>query len=169
MSRTLSSSMLRALYAEESGDYPILLITLTHPTLTQPIRVSSDPTQRIAVSDAEVVYGTVSRGNTYVYIPFSIALPNDSAEEAPHTSISLDNIGRDLVPTIRNLNSPPTVLLEWVMSSAPDTVEADFPGFALGSITYDALTISGEITVDGLVGEPCPSGTMNPSDFPGLF
>lgn len=169
MSRTLSSSMLRAIYAEETGDYPILLITITHPSLAAPLRISSDPTQRTVVTDEEVVYGTVSRAETFVFVPFSISLPNDSAEETPQTSITIDNVGREMVPTIRSLTSAPEITLEMVMASTPDVVEAVFPGFALSSVTYDAMSISGTLSVTEFTTEPCPAGTFNPAEFPGMF
>lgn len=169
MSRAFSSSALRALYAEEAGDYPILLITISDPSLTTPVRVSSDPTQRVEETDQDIIYGTVSRGETYFFLPFNIKLPTDEADSAPKASLSIDNVSRELIPVIRSLTNPPEVTLELVMASDPDTVEAEFPQFILSSISYDSLTISGDLTVDMLVSEPFPAGKFNPSQFPGLF
>ena len=157
------------MFSEETGDYPILLITLSHSSLSEPIRVSSDPTSRISSTDADIVYGTVSRGNTFVFMPFTMSLPGDTEDSAPKTTISIDNVTRELVPTIRALTSPPTVTMELVMASTPDFVEALLPGFDLTSISYDALTISGTLSVELLISEPFPAGTFTPSQFPGLF
>lgn len=157
------------MFSEETGDYPILLITLSHPSLSQPILISSDPTSRISANVTDIVYGTVSRGNTFVFMPFTMSLPGDSEDSAPKTTISIDNVSRELVPTIRALTSPPTVTMELVMASTPDFVEALLPGFDLTSISYDAMTISGTLSVELLVSEPFPAGTFTPSQFPGLF
>lgn len=169
MSRSFSSSALRALYAEETGDYPILLITVSDPSLSTPVRVSSDSTQRVEETDQDIIYGTVSRGQTFYYIPFNIKLPSDEHDAAPKATISIDNVSKELIPVIRGLTQPPTVTMELVMASDPDTVEADFPEFVLTAINYDQLTISGDLTVDMLVSEPFPAGKFNPSQFPGLF
>ena len=167
--RALTSETLRAMFAPETGYYPILLLTISHPDMEQPLYVSSDATQRIEVSDAAIVYGTVSRGIDFIFLPLSLALPVDSDEEAPRTSISMDNIDRTLVPIIRALTSPPTITIELVMSCSLDIVEATFPDFDLTGIKYDSLTITGTLSLDMFVTEPFPLGSFTPSQFPGIF
>lgn len=169
MSRTLSSAALRAMFAEDTGDYPILLITVTHSTLPTPIRVSSDPTTRLSATDAEVIYGTVSRSVSYPFLPFQISLPSDFEDSAPRAKITLDNVSRELTAAVRTLDSPPSVTIEMVMASSPDTVEAEFPGFDLSDIDGDVMTISGTLSIDLLVLEPFPAGVFTPGQFPGLF
>jgi hypothetical protein len=168
MSRTLSSTALKSFYAAETGDFPIMLLTITAVGLTDPIRISSDPTARIAEPIEDIVYGTVSRGENYYFIPFQISLPGEN-DEASRASITIDNISRELVPTIRRLTAPPSVLMEMVMASSPNTVEVQFPGFSITSISYDRMTISGELNVEMLTSEPFPAGTFTPSRFPALF
>jgi hypothetical protein len=46
--RVLSLNFRKALYAQESGEVPIFLLTITHPSLAAPIRLSTDPTARIS-------------------------------------------------------------------------------------------------------------------------
>lgn len=169
MSRTLSSAALSAFYSEETGDFPIILITIVAAGVVNPIRVSSDPTQRVLETTADVFYGTVSRGETYYFIPFSITLPNDNDTTPPQTSITIDNVSRELMSFIRNLTSRPTATIEVVMSNTPDTVEVEFPEFDIETIGYDQLQITGELKVDMLVTEPFPAGTFTPAQFPGLF
>lgn len=167
--RTLTSEALRAMFAAETGYYPILLLTISHPDLIQPLRVSSDATQRISVSDTDIVYGTVSRGLDFIFLPLTLALPLDSDEQAPRTTISMDNIERTMVPIIRSLTSPPTITIELVMSCSVSTVEATFPDFDLTGIKYDSLAISGTLALDMFVTEPFPLGSFTPSQFPGIF
>lgn len=167
--RTLTSEALRAMFAAETGYYPILLLTISHPAMATPLYVSSDATQRLSVTDTDIVYGTVSRGTNFIYLPLTLALPLDSDEEAPRTSISLDNIDRSLVPIIRSLTSPPVITIELVMSCSVNVVEASFPDFDMTSIHYDALVITGTLSLDMLVTEPFPAGTFTPSQFPGIF
>ncbi len=69
MAKTLSAAALAALYAEESGETLIILLTLTHPTWPTPIRVTSDSVD------------TSSRGLTFTAFPFDITLPNDDDQQ----------------------------------------------------------------------------------------
>lgn len=169
MRTSLTSETLRAMFAAETGYYPILLLTISHPNLATPLRISSDATQRLAVSDTDIVYGTSSRGLDFVFLPLSLNLPVDSEQEAPRTTISMDNIDRSMVPIIRSLTSPPTLTIELVMSCSVGVVEATFPDFELTGIKYDALTISGTLALDMFVTEPFPAGSFTPSQFPGIF
>lgn len=169
MSRTLSSQALRAVYAEETGEYPILLLTITATSIVEPVLISSDATQRVYEDAEQILYGTVSRGMTFFFVPFQIVLPSDTEDSAPQCSITIDNVSRQLMTVIRTLTQPPTVSMELVMSGSRDVVEAVFPGFAISSITYDAMTITGDLRVDAMVTEPFPAGTFTPSQFPGMF
>lgn len=169
MSRTLSSTALRALFAEDTGDYPILLVTVTHDTFQAPIRVSSDPTTRLSATDAEIIYGTVSRSMSFAFLPFQISLPGEFEDSAPRARISIDNVSRELTAAVRTLTSPPVVTIELVMASTPDVVEATFPNFDLSDVDGDVMTISGTLSIDLLVLEPFPAGIFSPGQFPGLF
>jgi len=64
MPRTLSSLALQGIYSQETGTAYIVLLTLSHPTLPAPIRVTSDA----------VI--TVSQGNTY----HSVSVPDHTAD-----------------------------------------------------------------------------------------
>lgn len=169
MSRSVSQVFRQAAFSEETDEVIIVLLTIMHGGITQPIRLSSDPTQRLDEPVEEVVYGTVSRGEQYIYYPFQIDLPSDEAEAAPRARISVDNVRREITQAIRSITTPPTVTIEIVLASQPDVVEAVFPSFDLAEVTYDALTVSGTLTLDSLAGEPYPAGRYDPARFPGLF
>ena len=57
--RTLSLNFRQALFAQESGEIPIFLLTITHPDLPDPIYQSTDATVRL--STYPLTYGTISR------------------------------------------------------------------------------------------------------------
>jgi hypothetical protein len=168
---TLSLNFRQAAYAQETGRVLICLLTLTHEDLTEPIRLSTDPTQRIAeyTTDTEVVYGTVSRGNTYLFLPMRIRLPNESDEGPGEMTIEIDNVHRTYTETIRSLVTPVIVNTEIVMDNALDTVEVQWPEFAINNIKYNSTTITGTLTLELLEREPFPAGTFTPAYFPGLF
>ena len=158
-------------YAAETGRVLICLITIDHDDLTDPIRISTDPTARIEAytTDAEVVYGTVSRGETFLFLPVRLKLPDDTDAGPGEMTLEIDNVHRQYTETIRAIFSPPTVTVELVMDNTLDTVEAQWPEFLLTNIHYDASVISGTLKLETLEREPFPSGTFTPSGFPALF
>ena len=67
-------------YAQETGRVIIALITLTHASLVEPIRISTDPTEKLSTPLLDIVYGTVSRGNQYIFLPIKLQIPSDTDE-----------------------------------------------------------------------------------------
>lgn len=168
MGRTPSVLFRQAAYRKETGEVPVLLLTLTHTSLVTPIRVSTDNKDTFVV-DGVTVRGTISGGLNYLYCPMNIVLPDDSDDSISEAQIEIDNVDRDILAAIRGLTSAPTITIQAVLASTPNTVEAQFPNFKLSGVQADALTISGRITLGGFLGEPFPGGSMTPSNFPGLF
>jgi hypothetical protein len=167
MSRTVSVTMRDAMFAQESGQVIVTLLTITHPQLSAPFYISSDPTQ--VVSYTPLIYGTVSRGLTYTFIPFSVILPDDKDESPPAAKLVLDNTARELIPLLRSTGTPATIKLEQVLASAPNAVEISYPELDLVSMDYEAGQITLTLEINALLFEPFPAGTFNPADFPGLF
>lgn len=168
---TTSVDFRQAAYSAETGRVIIALLTLTHADLADPIRISTDPTQRITAltTATEVVYGTVSRTNTFVFLPLRLKLPSDTDEGPGEMTLEFDNIHRTYTAAIRSIFSPVAVNVELVLDSDVDTVEAQWPEFLLTNIRYDASVISGTLKIETLEREPFPAGCFTPSQFPGLF
>lgn len=157
MTRSVSTTFKQAVAAQETGEAFLVLLTISHADLAAPIRVSSD------------AVNTTSRGETYVAFPFDLALPDDNRSSAPRARLTIDNVDRQIVEAMRLIQSPPTVLMEVVLASDPDTVEAEFPAFKLRSVEVDILTVRGDLTIELFEDEPYPAGSFVPSAFPGLF
>ena len=170
---TISVGFRQAAYDPETGRFPIALITIDHDDLTTPIRISTDPTQRLTgegyTTDTEVVYGTVSRGETFVFFPVRLKLPDDTDEGPGEMQIEIDNIHRELVATIRSIFTPAEMTVELVLDNALDTVEAQWPAFQLTNLKYDANVITGTLSLELEDREPFPAGSFTPSYFAGLF
>lgn len=169
MSRVLTASALKAMFAEETGDYPILLVTIGCESWEEDLRISSDPTQRLIETDTEILYGTRSASKDFLFLPFQLKFPDESDETSQQMSITIDNVSREMVPAIRAASLAMTVTTDIVMSCSPDIIEASFPDFTIASIEYDELTIVGNMTLDLYETEPFPGGSFTPSSFPGLF
>lgn len=157
MSRNTSLTLRQAVNAQETGQVFLILLTIDHAQLSVPIRVSSD------------AVNTVSNGDTYYAYPFEITLPDDMEDRPPRARLRIDNVSREIIASIRSIQTAPTLNIDIVLASDPDTVEVHLPDFQMRNITYDAMTIDAEINIDYFIEEPFPAGTFAPSYFKGLF
>lgn len=157
MSRPISLSARQALFSSGTGEAFLVLLTLDHSSMTAPIRVTSDAVE------------TISRGDSFIAFPFDLLIPDDTENASPRARLIIDNVDRAIVAAIRNITSAPSILIEIVQASNPDTVEASFPDFKLTNVNYDALTVSGDLTVEDFTAEPWPCAIFSPANFPGMF
>lgn len=164
---TLSPAAIKAFFSPDSDQQVICLLTFVSGATT--IRIADGYTQRLSETDDEVLYGVVSRGNNYTFLPFNLSLPGEDAEQAPACQITMHDVTRQILPTIRGLTSPPSVTLELVLASTPNTVEVSFPGFQMTNVSYNADQITGHLNVDMFALEPFPAHSFTPSHFPGIF
>ena len=167
MARTLTPAAWAAITAQETDEVVVVLIELSHSTLADPIRVSSDNAELLPVAQ---VYGTLSNGTEYVFFPFEFTMPDQSEDSPPRASLVIDNIDRSIVQAVREASGEPiAVAVKVVIASDPDTVVVGEIEFALKNVQYNATTVSGDLSFATVLDEPYPEGMFGPSDFPGLF
>lgn len=166
MSRQLSNAAKQAMYAAQTKEVFIILMTIDHPVFDKPIRLTSDPFEVLPEAG---VRGVVSRGEEYVYLPLTINLPTEDDTGVSKANISIDNIDRRIVEAVRRANSALAVSIEIVLASDVDNVEISVPDFRLERVQYDVFTVSGEISMEYFELEPFPARKFTPSDFPALF
>ena len=162
MSRTVSSAFKAAVAAQQTGEAVLVLLTIDHEDLSY----SGGPGPIYLTSDS---VNTVSRGNTHLPFPFQIALPDEREDRPPVSQLIIDNVSREIIPTIRSLTSAPTITLELVLASDPETVEAGPFVFTLKDATYDLLTIAGRLGYEDILNERWPIDDFTPASHPGLF
>lgn len=167
---SLSAATTESLLASESGDALIFLITISHPDLAEPARICTAALQRVEETDEDVVYGLISRGMKFIYLPnIGITLPNDDDESPPAIGLSID-MYEDIVKVIRTIGvETPTVGVEMVLSATPDLVEASWPDFELHDTTIEQDVITGNLGLDSLETEPGCRYRFSPATHPGLF
>lgn len=168
---SLSAAAIKAMLSPDADDSLAVLLTFTGTGISTPVRIADSFTQRLTslTTADEAVHGIVSRSNDYIYVPFQITLPDEQIASAPRCQLTMTDVTRFLIPTLRALQSPPSVLIELVMTATPGTVEISFTGFQMGAITYNANQITAELVVQSLAAEPFPQHLFTPSYFPGLF
>lgn len=162
----LSNAAIMAATAQQTSEVFVVLLTIDHPNFTQPIRCSSD--NAVLLPNAGV-RGTISRGEEYPFIPFSVSLPNQDDSGIAKARVSVDNIDRRMVQAVRTADSAISITIEIVLASSPDKVEVSEPDFKMESITYDTYTISGDLSLQYYDLEPYSKLKFTPSNFPGMF
>jgi len=157
MARDIGLSVRRALFDQETAEAFLVLLTIDHSTLSEPLRF---------VSDNQDV---TSRGNTYKAFGFRIPMPSEEDGSITEVQLTIDNVDRQVVETVRSLRSAPEVTMELVVSSDPDTVFAGPFPFELQSVDWNAVQVTGTLGYPPVLDEPFPGDTFNPENHPGLF
>jgi hypothetical protein len=161
MSRDTSLIFRQAINAVETDQVFVTMLEIADTALVNPapaIRVCNDSVDTSGPG-----------GYTYLSYNFDVKLPDDTDDSAPTCKIVIDNIARELTEGIRNLTTPPLIKIMVVLASTPTVIEAQYTDFKLTNITYDALTIEGNISIEDYASEPFPGDSFIPSTCPGLF
>jgi len=169
---TLSVAAIKAMFSPDSDDILITLLTIPQDVstgVTTTIRLADNYTGRLSETSQDVVYGVTSAANDYVFLPFEISLPTDDASTAPRCTITFQDVTQYLIPYIRNLTGAPTVNISMVLKSTPNVTEITFDGFKLTNVTYNANTITADLSMPIMEVEPFPAHSFTPAYFPGLF
>jgi len=152
--RSISTAGRAALYAAQTDDIWLQLLTIEHSSIGTPIRLAAN---------TEAV---VSRGDTYLAFPFEIALPATGQESV---ELIVDNVSRELIDEVRSIDTPLTITLEVVRAADPDTVEAGPFEFQSRAVEYDVQRMRFTLAYEPLLNEPFPAHSYTPIDYPGLF
>lgn len=153
------------IHARSTDEVFIFLVTISHDDLAQPIYITNDTLDELSNGQR----GVISNGIEFIYIPFQFVLPSLEKDSIPRAKISIDNITREIVAAVINIKDPPEIRIQIALSSDPDYIEYDLQGFKIATVTWDAITVEGELTVEQFFGEPYPAVRFTPSRFPGLF
>lgn len=170
--RRLSLNARMAQDAVSTDRIDVVLFEIEHPLLADPIRLSTDNTERL--SDDPLMYCTRStwRGADPVTEPFlfilaDALLPSDLDDAPAAGKIVLVSLDREIVGLLRSFTEPATIHMAVVSASAPDLVEAEWSGLDITDASWPdeiTLTFSREV----IEREPFPAGRMSRARFPGL-
>jgi len=155
VSNELSNELKQELFAQESGDPFLALVTLTHTTFTA----------RLVNNTVDVI----SRGDTYLAFPMKIRLPVDDGETARDFSIEFDNVSLDLITQLRSVTGDIGVKIELILASHPDVVQMSHTDLLLRSVSYNSQRVSARIVLDSFLAVEMTSERYTPSIYPGMF
>jgi hypothetical protein len=167
----MSPEAIKAVFSPDSDADLIFLLTVYDPLHPSQVvaRLSDGFTQRLSETENEVIYGVRSNGSDFIFLPMEVGLPTEEEAQAPRCSITLHDVTRYIIPIIRNITAPPPIKMELVLSKTPDIVEVSFDGFYINSFTYNADSVTANLSMIDLEREPFPAHSFTPRYFPGMF
>jgi hypothetical protein len=169
-----------ALQSGQTIENPLLLITIEHEDLPEPIRLSSDNTVRL--SDEPLLYGTKSRlsGSTsgagnlvipadFLFVLMSFALPDDQEEGTTSTDLVLARVDDEMVDVVRSFSTPATVHFHVVLAGDPDYVDFEWTDLRTISTGWNDASITLTISREDDLGYGWPNLLMDKKNAPGLY
>lgn len=174
MSRRVSLNERLAQEAGSTAEIRVVLVEITHPDLPEPIRLSTDNTERLSVDP--LYYGTRStwRGanpstEPYLWVIASTLLPSDKEDVPAGGTLILENLDREMVRLVRSYTDMATISMAVVLASSPDLLEAEYTGMEILSADIDAGEIVLTFSREEIEMEPFPKDRMTRNNNPGLF
>lgn len=171
MTRNVTSVFRLSAEASFADEVDLCFLTISHPTLLEPIRINSDT--------KDFIYG----GETFTGFPFDFELLTDD-EQPPTARLAIQNVDPRIGDTIRSLSAAARLKIE-LLSSAdfntavdPRTEIGGSPGTTvvysadklfLTNVTVDIMTISGTIQGWDYLQRVWPGQRATQASFPGLF
>ena len=158
MARSYSKEFKSTLAKVSAEEAPIIMLEITHPQLTQPIRVVNDTVD------------VVSNGNTFIAFAFTVSFPDDMEGSLPKARLSVDNVGRDMMYWIETTagGNGSKVRFMQIMRSRPNQIEWDIT-MSLTNVVANPKTISADLSFENLFARQAINFQFRPENSPGVF
>lgn len=158
MSRPVSAAFWSAIASERTSEVLLLLVTVDHPDLSEPLR---------HVYNTEPV---TSRGDVFEPTFFQFD-GQDEGEDGILTGaqLTLEAVDRQIIEILREIDQAPTITTEIVLASNPDTVELGPFVFDVVSVTYNSQFVQCELEYRDVMTDEFPADSFTPENTPGLF
>jgi len=171
--RRVSLNARTAQDAQSTDELYVALFHIEHPMLDAPVRLSTDPGERLSVDP--LMYGTRSTwmGSNPVTEPFlfvlvSTMLPSDIDDAPASGSLILENVDNDVAKLLRSFTDLATVSIAVVLASSPNLIEAEYTDLLLTSADITAGEVTLQFSREDIEEEYYPTGRMTRDRFPGL-
>ena len=172
--RRVSLNARTAFDAQTTDEVEIALIMIEHPALDAPVRLSTDPTERLSTDP--LMYGTRTAwmgsdpvSEPFMFILASANLPSDLEDAPAAASIIIDNVDSDIAGLLRSFTDRPSVHIAVVLASSPDLIEVEFRGMVMTGSSGNAGEITIEISRAPIEEESVPMDRFTKDRFPGIF
>ena len=109
-------------------------------------------------------------GQLWTALPFRLSLPSRLSNESPKSSVSVDNVGRDLMALFETLPYDAELTATMAVRSrlTPAVVEYQFVA-PLSGLVCTQTTVSATISIDASMQQPAVLRRFDPTHAPGVF
>lgn len=158
MPRSLSPDFHRAATALAPGDHPLVALEITHPNLTEPIRVVNDNADQAI------------EGNLYRALRFDAVLADDRQGQAPRAQLIIDNVGRALTEPLDRIGggAGASIRMIQVMRSTPADIEFEIT-MDLSQVEVTQLQVSATLGFDPVLSRAAVNVRHDLENSPALF
>lgn len=155
--RTTPDAFRAALFKSQTNKIVPCLLVIDHDDLAAPLYLCNNT--------EEISYG----GQTYSPVAFLYDPPDENDMGPTSGSLTICNVDQGMVEIIRTLEDSPTITMTAILYDGT-TVEPIAPvEFTLRGVTYDAMTVRGELIYEDRLDNEMLPIEMNPQRFPGVF
>lgn len=172
--RRVSLNARTAFDAATTSEVEVALIMIEHPELDAPLRLSTDPSERLSIEP--LMYGTRSTwmdsdpvSDPFLFVLASVELPSDLEDAPAAATIIVENVDSDIVELMRSFTDRPKVHIAVVMASSPELIEVEFRGMVMTGSSGNASEISITVSRAPIEEESVPMDRFTKDRFPGLF
>lgn len=153
----ITSTAKSIIYKSNSKDNFIVLLTFSHSSLTESIRITSD----------NVI--TFSNNNIFYPYPFTVSLPSFSTERESNFTISIDNIDRKILSVITSVNNYVDVQIDLAARSNPDVIILSANHFVIDSVDANRHTLQLNCKLIDVTKEKLSRYSLTSTTFPLAF
>lgn len=142
-----------------SANQPFLiLLEITHPALSVPIRIVDD------------VQNVTSNGDEYTALPFRVSLPDDLSGQMPQATLEVDNVGQELTTwlEVSGGGQGAKCRIMQILRSEPDVIELDIT-LDLTQLSINNEVVTGKLGFVNILGKTAVVVTFTPTTAPGLW
>lgn len=171
--RRMSLNARQAYEDENTDEIEVLLVVIEHESLAAPVRLSTDPTERLSADPLK--YGTRSIWNgadaktdPYQFVLVFAEFPSDLEDAPAAARMVIENVTNDIAKTLRSITDFASISMAVVLASSPNVVEAEFRNLKLVKSEGDAGEFTLNLSRLPIEEESCPTGRMTKDRFPGL-
>jgi hypothetical protein len=171
--RRVSLNARQAQDAVGSDEIEVALMYITHPLLEEPVRLSTDNTERL--SDEPLMYGTRSTWmgsdpdtEPFLFVLVDTILPSDLDDAPASGNLIIENVDNDIAKTLRSFTDLATMHVAVVLASSPSLVELEYLDLKITNAEIDADTVRLDFSRENTDDEKYPSGRFTKDRFPGL-
>lgn len=145
----------------------IVLLELTHPSLSGPVRLASNVTCRL--SSAPLRFGVRALGHDWDFAGIEIPIPSRNGDQPTGVKLAVDIVAPEVADLVGLSTSPAQVRLYVVTKSTPDVVEAEYRRL---EVKVSAVTENDQVEIEldrmPIWEEPVVMDRMTVDRFPGL-